>query len=271
MSEPYQLGVASNSDAVLNANLLASPDLAASGTRPLIQRGFLSATMAYNACIESFDENRPMLLIHQDVYLPDGWLGKLTQAMAWLDEHDPRWTVLGIIGRDGAGEMRGRAWSNGIGREVGYTIEAPQRVATVDELVIVLRGGSGLRFDEQLPGFHLYGTDIVLTAMERGRTAYVFDGPVIHNSLPVKALDKNYEAAYRYMQRKWWHRLPIQTLIVPITESLWPIRRQRWRVTRERLTGRRFPTERHPDPARLARELGYERTEPLNVEAVDVR
>ena len=41
-----------------------------------------------------------------------------------------------------------------------------------DELLIVLRRDSGLRFDEGLPGWHMYGTDIVQTARARlGRAA----------------------------------------------------------------------------------------------------
>ena len=42
-----------------------------------------------------------------------------------------------------------------------------------------------------LPNFHLYGTDIVLTARSLGRTAYAAHMPVIHNSRP-KFLGRGY-------------------------------------------------------------------------------
>ena len=51
-------------------------------------------------------------------------------------------------------------------------------MVSVDELLIVLRIGSGLRFDERLPGFHLHGTDIVQSALHRGLGAFAIDAPV---------------------------------------------------------------------------------------------
>jgi hypothetical protein len=121
----------------------------------------------------------------------------------------------------------------------------------------VLRCDSGLRFDPELPGFHLYGTDIVQSALAAGLEAYVFDGPVVHNSLPVTRLDDSYGRAYRHMQRKWTARLPIATTVIPITRSGWPLFRWRLRHWGRRL---RSPvvTQRCATPARRAQELGYE-------------
>ena len=45
--------------------------------------------------------------------------------------------------------------------------ELPAQVATLDELLLIVKRDSGLRFDPEL-GFHLYGADICLQAIEQG-------------------------------------------------------------------------------------------------------
>jgi hypothetical protein len=58
-------------------------------------------------------------------------------------------------------------WVNDRARELRDGPELPARVATLDELLLVIRRDSGLRFDHAL-GFHLYGAEICLQARERG-------------------------------------------------------------------------------------------------------
>ena len=131
-------------------------------------------------------------------------------------------------------------------------------MSSVDELVIILRRKSGLRFDEKLPGFHLYGADIVQTALARRLGAYVIDAPVVHNDKRVKDLGREYGNAYRYLQRKWRERLPIPTTIAPITRwgvPLWRVRMRDWVMRRRK--GVRYD-ELLPDPVDIARRLGYE-------------
>src|ERR1700722_4555641 len=58
-------------------------------------------------------------------------------------------------------------WVVDRGRMLRDGPELPAQVATLDELVLVVRGDSGLRFDPAL-GFHVYGADICLQARELG-------------------------------------------------------------------------------------------------------
>ena len=85
----------------------------------------------------------------------------------------------------------------------------------------------GLRFDPDLPAFHLYATDIILQAAARGLRSYAIDAPVVHNSRRnPQPLDRGYRDAYRYMRRKWRDRLPLRTCVVDVTRSGWPMWRQ---------------------------------------------
>lgn len=256
---PFALVAAVNDEAVLARDLAASPDFDA--VERHIVRGARCMGAAYNAGIDA--TTAPVIVFtHQDVYLPEGWLARLATAIRAVEAHDPHWGVIGLIGTTQDGPVAGRIWSSGLGREVPGKASAalPVPAQSLDELVLVLRRASGLRFDPDLPHFHLYGTDIVQIALQAGQGAWIVDAPVIHNSDQLSGLGRGYWQAYTYLRRKWTDRLPIVTPIVPVEpgwrgllrSELW-IRRQ---LLRQRLKGRP-PRVGHPDPAALARQLGY--------------
>ena len=55
-------------------------------------------------------------------------------------------------------------------------------VQTLDEIVLILKKSSGLRFDDSLPHFHFYGTDICLRAAQRGMRSYAISAFCVHNT-----------------------------------------------------------------------------------------
>jgi len=240
------------------ANVLRSSDVVAGAVRTIVERGHASAGAAYNVGSERSGVSGVIAFVHQDVYLPSGWANLLLEAIRFLDRTDPDWAVLGPFGLTPIGQNAGRVWSSGLGAIVGQKLDRPAPVVSLDELVLVLRADSGLKFDANLPGYHLYGTDIVQTALAVGRTAYAFDGPVIHNSRTIRRLDSTYRRAYRYMQRKWRARLPIPTSCMRITRWGTPLYRDWIRSTMRSHLGLTECRERHPDPAKLASELGFE-------------
>jgi len=70
---------------------------------------------------------------------------------------------LGVVGCWGAradGELCGHIYSSGLG-VLGQEVEQPVTVQTLDEIVILIFSGiPGLSFDETLPHFHFYGTNL---------------------------------------------------------------------------------------------------------------
>jgi hypothetical protein len=92
--------------------------------------------------------------------------------------------------------------------------ELPARVATLDELLLVVPKSSQLRFDPAL-GFHLYGADLCLQARERGLAVVVLGAPCHHNSRNI-GLPEAFFASARVFARKWAHRLPVATPCVII-------------------------------------------------------
>jgi hypothetical protein len=88
------------------------------------------------------------------------------------------------------------------------------RVATLDELILVVRRDCGLRFDTDL-GFHLYGADICLQARERGLAVVALGALCHHNSRHIGPGEGFFESAAVF-GRKWSHRLPVATPCVII-------------------------------------------------------
>lgn len=246
-----------NDHEVLRKNLLASPMFAKGEHQLATETGHLNAGRALNAGIARV--TAPVVAcVHQDVYLPAGWDSHVVAAAEYLRETGEPWGVLGVWGLKGDGGHAGRVWCSGGNREYRQDVFQPTPVVSVDEIVIVLNVEAGLRFDDNLPGFHLYGTDIIAQAHARGLRAYVFNGPVVHNSRAnVQVFDQCFFAAYRYMQKKWRHKLPLRTCTVPVTAMGWPL----YRAWLKREWRKRRKTARHGRlecPWEQAARLGYE-------------
>lgn len=219
----FVLACASHSATILSANLARSPLLA---NIPLhVEENAPSAALAYNRALAA--TTAPIVIFaHHDVYLPPGWDRLLTTRLAELP---PDWAVFGSFGIGLDGTHIGPVWSSSLGAIVGRVPMAPTPVQAFDELLIVLNRASGLRFDDSLPGWHLYGTDIVQTTRAAGFGAYAGALPCIHNDRYHRALGADFDEAYRYVQRKWSTTLPICTPITKVSRTGLHLRRDRWR------------------------------------------
>lgn len=254
--------VATNSKLTLDQNLLRSMDARDGRIALHAMNGFVNAGSAYNAGMAMDTVGPIACFIHQDVYLPVGWADRVRYRLDALAAQDPNWAVAGVWGICPDGQYAGRVWCSGSGKEFSGPIDGFREAESLDEIVLILNTRHGLKWDEQLPGFHLYATDIVMQARLRGLKSYVIDAPVVHNSRRnPNPLDKHYFAAYRYMRRKYREHLPIKTAVVPITRWGLPLYRAWVRRELRRLTGRIRPAPPRDDPKAIAVALGYEPAE----------
>lgn len=222
----FTVVVAVNNRKTLQDNLLASPGLVDHESAELVvKEGFESASAAYNS---AFDDARSDILVfvHQDVYLPARWLERVDDAIRALDETGVQWGVLGSFGskRDAAGGV-GRVFTNGLGLH-GNPIGSPEPVETLDEIVLIFRKSSGLRFDPDLPYFHMYGVDICLSARDAGLTNYAIPGFCVHNTNQLLELPSEFYRCYRFIKRKWARYLPIATSCMTVTRFDGELRRK---------------------------------------------
>jgi hypothetical protein len=206
-----------NDDDCLNRNLLASDLIAKHNVPVQIMRGAVSAGAGYNAGLDSTDADY-VIFAHQDVYFPADWHEKLAGTIEQITECDPNWAIIAPFGICAATATHiGDVWSSGVGGRIGGPMTHSRAVQSVDELVIVMRRAAGLRFDPLLPGYHLYGTDLVQLARSKGLGAYVADLAVVHNDSFKPALGYDFTKSYRYVRRKWKAALPLRTPVLWVT------------------------------------------------------
>ncbi|WP_337188865.1 hypothetical protein [Phenylobacterium sp.] len=251
-----EIAAAVNNHAVLSNCLARSPDISEGRLNLRTYEGFRTAGEAYNKALDE-TAARVLIFAHQDVYLPMGFLEGALEQVSKLDILDRNWALAGVSGLDGAGTFRGRTWSSGLGAVLGKPFETPVEIETLDEMLLFVNRRSELRFDPELPSFHLYAADAVLSAKARDLRSYVVHTPAVHHSRAVVALDGGYRQAYRYMQRKWRAQLPVPNLVCPITRSPFTLMLRDWRI-RRRHKGRERPPEPCDDPSVIARRIGFE-------------
>ena len=252
-----------NNREVLENNLLASSCLREPhGHQILIQEGFNSAGKAYNDAIDK-SRNDIIVFLHQDMILPDAWLEQLENALNVLESEDPDWGVLGCFGKTQNKEGRGYVYQSGIGI-IGAPFERPSRIQTLDEIVLILRKSSPLRFDETLPHFHLYGTDLCMQAEAMGRNNYAIPAFCIHNSSQGFVLPKEFYQCYWHVRRAWSKRLPIQAPCIRITRTNFSMYKRRLYEIYYRY---RFPKAREGHRIQNVRELVKEANQSLRQEA----
>lgn len=252
----FDLCAAVSSDETLAQCLARSPDVQSGGLTIRTFRGHRSAAEALNAALDSSIEP-VVILAHEDVYLPQGFATNLRRQLETLERIDPHWAVVGCIGRDSDGNVRGETWSSGMQRRVGSPVTGPAVVETMDELILIVRRAAGVRFSPDLPGFHLYGTDIVANAAAAGARCYVLPVPVIHHSRPLVRLGLDYWRAYRFLRSRWRSQLPLPTMFGGIHRSTLPLARIELDYA-IRNRGRRRRPGRTGDPEQIARDLGYD-------------
>jgi SAM-dependent methyltransferase len=196
--------------AILEANLLASPDLG---------RGSIHETIFLSNCLDAAAgltsglaraRNDLVVWAHQDVYLPRGWPARLVRQMR-LAEH--QWGRLGVggvygVAQDGQRPVRvGRVVDRD--RLLDEGVPVPARVGSLDELLLVMHKDSQLRPSSGL-GFHLYGTDLCLAAQAHGLPAVVLDALCFHNSRHVE-LPRAFAASAARLAARWPARMPVAT------------------------------------------------------------
>lgn len=231
--------VAVNNRDILNSNLLRSPLLQPGhGHQLLIREDFRSASLAYNDAL-SQASNEIVVFVHQDIYLPQHWLSDLKKTIDVLDTAKKRWGVIGCFGSrvDAKGGL-GSVYSTGWGLQ-GKPIEKPEKVETLDEIVLVICRSSGLMFDPSLPYYHMYGVDICLSARNAGFECYAMPTFCIHNTTQLLALPAEFYACYRYIKQKWPGYLPIYSSCIIISRFDGHLIRKKIERVADLLRGRR--------------------------------
>jgi len=139
------------------------------------------------------------ILCHQDLRLDQGHgIDDLLRIVGDLEARDGRWAVAGNAG--GSRVLRiVRSLTDPHGGASADSFPAP--VHSLDENFLLIRTGTGIRCSPELRGFHLYGTDVCLNALEEGCQPYVVDFRVRHLSRGTR--DEEYARARDRFVAHW--------------------------------------------------------------------
>jgi 2-polyprenyl-3-methyl-5-hydroxy-6-metoxy-1,4-benzoquinol methylase len=212
---PMTIVACVNDEAQFANNLGASPCLRSGTHQLLLARDAKSAAEGINAGITA--AVHPLVgVVHQDVYLPEGWPARVQNALAAAEKQLGPLGVAGVVGmtRHGSRDfIAGRVLDrlNLIAPETAL----PQPALSLDELALILPKNSPVRFDPAL-GWHNYGTDAVMQANAHGLVAAILDAPVLHNSRGANILYQDFLDSMRVLANKWRHRWPLETTVMRV-------------------------------------------------------
>jgi hypothetical protein len=169
-----------------------------------------SATKGLNKLLDIIESTGAdvAILVHQDMYLRNGWTDQVKSQLKLLPSN---WVCAGVIGKDASGLICGKFHDMRIPDyfDTSDIHKFPQKVCCFDEAVIIINLKSGFRFDESLDGFDLYGTEVVLQTWEMGSEAYVIDAFCEHYCTrsfqwsPDDKFKSNYKMLHDRFSAKW--------------------------------------------------------------------
>ncbi|MGY4286392.1 hypothetical protein ACVWXO_005612 [Bradyrhizobium sp. LM2.7] len=133
-----QVYCVANDQGVLLRNLQASPEIAEGRVDVSVIWRAQAASVAYREAIGRASADI-VVFAHQDVYFPEGWFSRLKLVCERLNSVDPRWAVVGLCGMTYEGEFVGHLWDAGLGTVCGAPFGAPRDVASLDEVVLIVR------------------------------------------------------------------------------------------------------------------------------------
>ena len=184
--EHFSLVCAVSDPDIAAKHLLASPDLALKGELESPQPPPVHLILGASCAAEAFNSiahmhaQRPWLIwIHQDVYLPKGWLSGFTQA---LNDALRRWPKLAVAGVFGIAKSQTAGLVMDRGERLQGATALPSLVDSLDEMLFAVRLDAQLSLDPSL-GWDFYATDLVLECQAKGWDAAVID-PTGGGSLP---------------------------------------------------------------------------------------
>jgi hypothetical protein len=160
-------------------------------------------------------KNEMVVCVHQDVYLPEGWVSWFWHQHDLARRSFGEIGVLGVFGASHDGSRTPKRSGHVVDRDrLLAQGKLPASVETLDELLLAVPADTPLRFDPAL-GFHFYGADLCLTARQQGLAAVAIDAICFHNSLSVDVPAAFYQSGAVF-SRKWKERLPVATACVAI-------------------------------------------------------
>jgi hypothetical protein len=128
----------------------------------------------------SMARGKYIILSHQDILLSHDNRSKLEQCIEEVNLKFSDWALLGNAGGISIGRNASKIVS--ADGKINQEENLPAQVTSLDENFIVVKKEANLGLSHDLKGYHLYGTDLCITAGVLGYKAYVIDFLLTHKS-----------------------------------------------------------------------------------------
>ena len=164
---PIRIGIvcAANNIEILNRRLLSSPDIKMADVPIFVVYNSASAADAYATAAASAISVDWWVWVHQDVFLPAGWIENFKQQIIQASRQWPNLAVAGSYGLTPTWQRAGRLLDRGVLLHEDHPL--PCLAKSFDEHLVALRADARLEFDPAL-GFDLYATDVAIVAEQHG-------------------------------------------------------------------------------------------------------
>ncbi len=202
----------------LKDNLLASPVFKSNRHELIPVTGATSAADALRIGLSRAAEVKDLIvLLHQDIYLPDGWDNKL---IAGIEAAEQSFGHVGIAGVFGVVETISKTFER-----AGKVLDRhsmlktshplPIQATSLDEIVLAfpVRNGSIAGLEPEL-GFHMYGSEVCLKVRDAGEVAVIVDAPCLHNSESGYSLDQSFAKSAQIFASRRQASFPYSTTCV---------------------------------------------------------
>lgn len=118
------------------------------------------------------------VFLHQDCIIPPGWEEKLSFRLSELKD----WTVAGLWGLDENDAFAGAIYDIRIWPYLMKSVNLPRKAITLDEVCLIVNAKHCFKFDENITGFDLYGTNACCEVKKNGGNCFIVDAPIMHNT-----------------------------------------------------------------------------------------
>ncbi|PPB85798.1 acyl esterase [Acinetobacter soli] len=137
-----------------------------------------------------------IIFCHQDIIFNFDGYEKFIKCIDELNSIDPKWAIAGNAGKTKDGRSRRKISDpHGVNQTFG---PFPAKVISIDENFIVINNKYNVSCSYHISGFHLYGIDLCLNAINLGLSCYVIDFHLTHKSKG--NLDKSFFKNIRHLR-----------------------------------------------------------------------
>jgi hypothetical protein len=146
-------------------------------------------------------QGKYIIICHQDVLINKDGIEELRKCLKELDIKDPNWGICGNAGAVGPNHIVYHiSYPDGTFMNKG---NFPLKVSAIDENFILVKSAAHLKVSNNLKGFHLYATDLVLQAELNGYSSYVISFNLTHKSRGNR--DESFFTVRRALIQKYNH------------------------------------------------------------------